>query len=94
MAEPRLTRSVALHSESPATVPTGIDVWLAGPTALTAPFAGLVVTAGDGEVVLAGEDGALVVRGTSLHPARLRADTPWPAAMRWAPRARAGCGFR
>ena len=59
-AEPRLTRSVALHSESSDTVPTGVDLWLAGQTALTAPFAGLVVTAGDGEVILAGENGALV----------------------------------
>ena len=68
-AEPRLTRSVALHSESSDTVPTGVDLWLAGRTALTAPFAGLVVTAGDGEVILAGENGALVVHGTSVHPA-------------------------
>ena len=68
-ADPRVTRSVALHSESPATVPTGVDVWLAGQATLTVPFAGLVVTSGDGEIVLAGEDGALVVHGTSLHPA-------------------------
>ncbi len=46
-----------------------MDLWLAGQTALTAPFAGLVVTAGDGEVILAGENGALVVHGTSVHPA-------------------------
>ncbi len=66
---PRLTRSVALQSESSATVPTGLDVWLSGQTSLTAPLAGLVVTAGDGEIVLAGDDGALVVRGTSVRPA-------------------------
>ncbi|MET0702528.1 MAG: phosphotransferase, partial [Mycobacterium sp.] len=39
---PRLTRSVALSAESPATVPTGMDVWLPAETTLVAPFGGLV----------------------------------------------------
>ncbi len=67
-AQPRLTRSVALHSESPATVPTGIDVWLAGPKTFAAPYAGVVVTAGDGELILTGDEGVLVVRGPAVHP--------------------------
>lgn len=66
---PRLTRSVVLHSESSATVPTGVDVWLAGPTPLAAPWTGLVVTAGDCEIVVSGDEGALVLRGDSVRPA-------------------------
>ncbi|MFN8100134.1 MAG: aminotransferase [Mycobacterium sp.] len=70
-AEPRLTRSVALQADSPATVPTGIDLWLAGPVPVTAPQAGVVQTARSGqvgEVVLAGIDGTVVLRGRSVRP--------------------------
>ncbi len=67
-AQPRLTRSVVLHSESPSTVPTGIDLWLAGPVPVTAPQAGVVETAADGEVVMAGAEGTVVLRGRSVRP--------------------------
>lgn len=66
---PRLTRSVALQSDSPATVPTGIDLWSAGEMTVTAPHTGMVQYAADGEVVLAGADEALVLRGRTLRPA-------------------------
>lgn len=65
--QPRLTRSVALSSDSPATVPTGIDVWVAGDMTLTAPWTGLVSGVGTHEVTFAGEEGVLHVRGASLH---------------------------
>ena len=67
--EPRLTRSVALQHDSPATVPTGIDVWLADATSVTAPQDGFVQNAGQGEVLVAGADGVLVLRGPSVRPA-------------------------
>lgn len=49
---PRLTESRIHAAASPATVPTGIDVWFAEPQPLAAP--------GDGDVI-AGADGRLVV---------------------------------
>jgi 4-aminobutyrate aminotransferase-like enzyme/Ser/Thr protein kinase RdoA (MazF antagonist) len=64
---PRLTRSVALSSESPATVPTGIDVWLERETAMVAPFGALVAAVADHEIALAGDDGTLHLRGTALR---------------------------
>jgi 4-aminobutyrate aminotransferase-like enzyme/Ser/Thr protein kinase RdoA (MazF antagonist) len=70
---PRLTRSVALHSESPATVPTGIDVWLADTTDLQAPWFGLVSAVTDDELLFAGEPGTLVVRGPLVPAAGLSA---------------------
>jgi 4-aminobutyrate aminotransferase-like enzyme/Ser/Thr protein kinase RdoA (MazF antagonist) len=68
---PRLTRSVALSSESPATVPTGVDVWLDRETAMVAPFGGLVAAVSDHEIVVAcdfGIEGTMSVRGTALRP--------------------------
>lgn len=64
----RLTRSVTLSGDSPATVPTGVDVWLAGPATVTAPWSGLVAAVSEREVVVAGEDGNLHVRGEALVP--------------------------
>jgi 4-aminobutyrate aminotransferase-like enzyme/Ser/Thr protein kinase RdoA (MazF antagonist) len=52
-AAPRLTRSAVLSSRSPATVPTGIDIWLSRPAALCAPWSGTVISGG-GEVLLTG----------------------------------------
>jgi 4-aminobutyrate aminotransferase-like enzyme/Ser/Thr protein kinase RdoA (MazF antagonist) len=68
---PRLTRSVALSGESPATVPTGIDVWLGQESTLIAPFSGLVAAVSEHEIALAGDygtDGTLHVRGAALRP--------------------------
>ncbi len=64
----RLTRSVTLHSESPATVPTGVDLWLAADTPLSAPWSALVSAVADHEVVLAGDDATLYLRGEGLKP--------------------------
>ncbi len=69
-ARPRLTRSVALSTESPATVPTGVDVWLGQETTLVAPFGGLVTAVNEHELALAGdgaEIGVLHLRG-ALRP--------------------------
>lgn len=69
--QPRLTRSVALSSTSPATVPTGVDVWLAAETAVVAPFDALVAAVSEHGVSLAtdsGEYGTLHLRG-ALQPA-------------------------
>ncbi|CAN5572134.1 aminotransferase [soil metagenome] len=68
--QPRLTRSVALRSESPATVPTGIDVWLPAETTVLAPFGALVAAVSEHEVTLAGDSGdvgTLHLRG-ALRP--------------------------
>ncbi len=86
---PRLTRSVALHHDSPATVPTGIDVWLADATSVTAPLDGVVESAAEGEVILAGPDGVVVaVRGPSVRSAELTGH----AVAAGAPLATAGPG--
>ena len=50
-------------------MPTGIDVWLADATSVTAPQDGFVQNAGQGEVLVAGADGVLVLRGPSVRPA-------------------------
>ncbi|WP_197379632.1 aminotransferase [Mycolicibacterium mengxianglii] len=68
---PRLTRSTVLQAESPATVPTGIDVWLGAAmagTALTAPWDGVVDTSVDGELIIVGPDGVLHIRGAGWQP--------------------------
>ena len=86
--QPRLTRSVALSSESPATVPTGIDVWVGAETTLTAPWTGLVTRVGAHEVTLAGDGGVLHVRGTTLQTSV----TAGHAVTVGAPLAQAGAG--
>ena len=60
--------SVTLSGDSPATVPTGVDVWLAGRATVTSPWSGLVAAVSEHEVVVAGEDGSLHVRGEALVP--------------------------
>ncbi len=65
---PRLTRTVLLQAESSATVPTGIDMWLADPTAFVAPWPGVVAAVADDEVVLSGESGTLRLHGKALVP--------------------------
>ncbi|MET0896938.1 MAG: phosphotransferase, partial [Mycobacterium sp.] len=64
--QPRLSRSVALSSESPATVPTGIDVWVAADTPLSSPWPGVVTGIAEHGLTLAGEHGALQLRGSAL----------------------------
>lgn len=64
---PRLTRSVALSSDSPATVPTGVDLWVSGDTSLTAPWSGFVLHAGDHEVSFTGAGGIVHIRGAALQ---------------------------
>jgi 4-aminobutyrate aminotransferase-like enzyme/Ser/Thr protein kinase RdoA (MazF antagonist) len=67
--QPRLSRSVALSNESPATVPTGIDVWVGADTPLSAPWAGLVTGVAEHELSFAGDHGTLHVRGATVTPA-------------------------
>ncbi|WP_245906521.1 aminotransferase [Mycolicibacterium palauense] len=66
-AQPRLTRAVARSAESPATVPTGVDVWLPADLPLLAPWPCLVSAASEREIVLTGDGAALTVR--ALHGA-------------------------
>jgi 4-aminobutyrate aminotransferase-like enzyme/Ser/Thr protein kinase RdoA (MazF antagonist) len=61
--QPRLTRSATLSTQSPATIGTGIDLWLAAPTSVTAPWAGEIKSVADDRLVLAGADGVLELRG-------------------------------
>ncbi|WNZ13795.1 aminotransferase [Streptomyces sp. 11x1] len=51
-AHARLTGTPALSAESPATVPTGIDLWLGRDAVLQAPAAGKVLAAAPGHVEL------------------------------------------
>ncbi|AQA04996.1 4-aminobutyrate aminotransferase [Mycobacterium sp. MS1601] len=60
--QPRLTRSVLRSSESPASVPTGIDVWVSAPTKLLAPWPGRIAVEAD-ELRLAGPGVTLRIRG-------------------------------
>ena len=61
----RLAGSPPLAMTSPATVPTGVDLWT--DAALRAPWAGRVAEASDGRVVLAAEGWAMTVAGP-VHP--------------------------
>ena len=63
--QPRITRSVLRHSESPATVPTGIDTWLPAPAPLIAPWAGVVTVSHD-QITLSGAEHTVVIRGRGL----------------------------
>ncbi len=47
--QPRLTRSIRLSRDEPATAATGIDVWLGRDTGVHAPWAGRVQVASGGE---------------------------------------------
>lgn len=68
-ARARLTRSRVLQHESPSTVPTGVDTWLATLTPLTAPWPALVTVATDGQIALTGDQATLTVRGDSVRAA-------------------------
>jgi 4-aminobutyrate aminotransferase-like enzyme/Ser/Thr protein kinase RdoA (MazF antagonist) len=50
--QPRLTKSVALANESPATIATGIDLWLSGPSPVVAPSDAVVTDRGTHRVAL------------------------------------------
>ncbi|MGK2881899.1 MAG: aminotransferase [Mycobacterium sp.] len=62
----RLSRSVPLSPESPATVATGVDVWLAGTHRVEAPLAGTIVAEGPTEVAVRTAMGTVRVQGDSL----------------------------
>lgn len=49
-AQPRLTRTPALSAESPASVPTGVDLWLGRAVVMQAPAAGEVLVAAPGRL--------------------------------------------
>ena len=52
--EARLSASTVLAEVSPATVATGVDLWLARPAELTAPWPGEISAAGPDQLVLTG----------------------------------------
>ena len=60
--QPRLTRSGTLRAQSPATVPTGVQVWPADRDALAAPGDGVIATTPD-SLTLTGSAGVLEIRG-------------------------------
>jgi 4-aminobutyrate aminotransferase-like enzyme/Ser/Thr protein kinase RdoA (MazF antagonist) len=62
-AEPRLTAAAALARASPASVATGIDLWLASPAELTAPWAGEVTAPAPDRLELTGQRLVLTLRG-------------------------------
>lgn len=75
---PRLTAAAPLRADSPATVATGMDLWLGGPAELRAPRDGEVLDAAPGRATL----------GCGLHLLEVTWDGPAE------PRARAGAALR
>ncbi|MFF0473921.1 aminotransferase [Streptomyces sp. NPDC004284] len=72
-AQPRLSAATVLSATSPATVPTGIDLWLGGPSELRAPH--------DGEIVHAAPGRATLTCGSRLLDLSWDgADAPYPPA--------------
>jgi 4-aminobutyrate aminotransferase-like enzyme len=63
-AEPRLTAAGTLAEVSPATVATGVDLWLARPAELTAPWPGELSASGPDQVMLTGHELALTLSWT------------------------------
>ncbi|MBI3690038.1 MAG: aminotransferase class III-fold pyridoxal phosphate-dependent enzyme, partial [Mycolicibacterium aromaticivorans] len=61
--QPRMTRSVPLSPESPATVGTGLDLWLAVPSPIIAPWDCVVDAAAEDSLTLTGTAGTVQVRG-------------------------------
>lgn len=59
--EARLAGSPALAQVSPATVATGVDLWLPRPAELTAPWPGELTSSAPGQVVFTGADLTLTV---------------------------------
>jgi len=59
--EARLAASQVLAEVSPATVATGVDVWLGRPAELTAPWPGELTSAGPDQLVLTGSGLALTL---------------------------------
>jgi 4-aminobutyrate aminotransferase-like enzyme/Ser/Thr protein kinase RdoA (MazF antagonist) len=59
--EARLAGSPALARVSPATVATGVDLWLARPAELTAPWPGELTSSGPGQFAFTGADLTLTV---------------------------------
>ncbi|MEZ0355574.1 aminotransferase [Mycobacterium sp. SA01] len=64
--QPRMTRSAPLSAESSATVGTGLDVWLAVPSPITAPWDCVIDATADDSLTLTGTAGTVQVRG-HLH---------------------------
>jgi 4-aminobutyrate aminotransferase-like enzyme/Ser/Thr protein kinase RdoA (MazF antagonist) len=63
-AAPRLTAAGTLAEVSPATVATGVDLWLARPAELTAPWPGELTAAGLDQVTLTSHELALTLSWT------------------------------
>ncbi len=68
VGQPRLSRSVTLSAESPATVATGVQVWPASALTVTAPWAGTVDTTEAGVLTLAGGAATVELHG-AVRPA-------------------------
>jgi 4-aminobutyrate aminotransferase-like enzyme/Ser/Thr protein kinase RdoA (MazF antagonist) len=62
-AQPRLDRAPKLSQDSPAVVPTGLDVWPASDTTLRAPWDGEVVDVCADAFTLCGDDYELTLSG-------------------------------
>jgi 4-aminobutyrate aminotransferase-like enzyme/Ser/Thr protein kinase RdoA (MazF antagonist) len=63
-AEPRLTAARTLAEVSPATVATGVDLWLARPAELAAPWPGELTASGPDQVVLTSRELTLTLSWT------------------------------
>ncbi|WP_327249019.1 aminotransferase [Streptomyces sp. NBC_01320] len=67
-ARTRLTQASALAAVSPATVPTGIDMWLGPATVVQAPTAGKVLAAAPGRVEITYGPRVLTLSFGTVHP--------------------------
>jgi 4-aminobutyrate aminotransferase-like enzyme/Ser/Thr protein kinase RdoA (MazF antagonist) len=80
--EARLTASRTLAEDSPATVATGVDLWLACPAELTAPWAGELTSDGPDHIVLTGGGLTLTLSWSGSDRAVPGGGRPVPAKAR------------
>lgn len=66
---PRLTRSALRRHDSPATVPTGIDVWLATRHSVASPWDGMIAERSEHVLTIETTAGMLRLQGDSLNTA-------------------------
>jgi 4-aminobutyrate aminotransferase-like enzyme/Ser/Thr protein kinase RdoA (MazF antagonist) len=76
--QPRLTRSIRLSRDEPATAATGIDVWFGRATDVRAPWGGRLVSHGPDEISVIDDGRGLVLRLHAEGAGVLASDTVDP----------------